>query len=450
MSRPNVPQDARSLSRRGLLTYGAAAAGALAASPLLAACGGGSGGSSGQQAGADAKADLVLTTWNIPADLVTYKKFATEYKKAHPNVNIKVQATPNGDFNQYLSTQLAGGNAPDIIRVTWQGIGRWAKNGGLIPLNDYLAKDYGTGFGETFWNAASLAGKIHGIPQHTDTFGTYYRTDVLQKVDVKVPTSLEKAWTWDEFVTIAREVKKATGKAGLAYGFEGVGTGYRWLPFLYMHGGKLMEDDGKTPAIDSTEGVDAITWFQQLYSEGLILKSNTIKGSTTAAVENIFTTGQAGLMIWGDWIMGDIAKALPQPKWDVTYMPRDVSAASDLGGNLLSVSKTSKNPAVAADFIQYVCNEANMKYFCENDLFLPVRTSLAKTPLTFSSQSKQMALFTQQATTVPSSMAKVETSPDFTAINQILGDQLDLCFIGQQTPKATATNISDGIKSVTA
>lgn len=297
------------LSRRRMLGFGATAAGAIAAGPLLSGCSGSST-STGSPTGADAKADLVLTTWNIPADLVAYKKYAAAYTKTHPGVNVKIQTTPNGDFNQYLSTQLAGGNAPDIIRNTWQQIGRWAKNGGFVPLDQYLSPNYkAAGFGDTFWQAAQYNGKVFGIPQHPDTFGTYYRTDVMDKVGAKIPTSLDAAWTWDQFLSLAKEVKSATGKAAIAYGFEGVNTAYRWLPFLYMHGGKLMEDDGVTPAIDNQAGVETIAWFQNLYNEGLIPKSNTIKGSTTAAVENTFTTGQVGLMIFGDWIMGDIAKA---------------------------------------------------------------------------------------------------------------------------------------------
>jgi multiple sugar transport system substrate-binding protein len=447
MSAPFSSGNSGQVTRRSVLRYAAVTAGALAIAPTLAACGAAGAASSNATVGPDTKADLVMTTWNIPADLIAYKKFAAEYKKKHPGVNIKVQTTPNGDFNQYLSTQLAGGNAPDIIRNTWQQIGRWAQNGGFIALDQYLSPGYGKGFGETFWKAAQLNGKVHGIPQHTDTFGTYYRTDIMSQIGAKIPESLDDAWTWDEFLALAREVKKATGKAAVSYGFEGVNTAYRWLPFLYMHGGKLIEDDGKTPAIDNDLGVEAITWFQQLYAEGLIPKSNTIKGSTTASVENTFTTGQVGLMLFGDWIMNDVTKGLKQDKWNITYMPRDKSAASDLGGNLLSVSKTSKNPAVAADFIQFVCNEANMKYFCETDLFLPVRTSLMDSPLEFSSHKEQMTTFSKQAATVPAEMAAVETLPNFAAINQVLADQLDLCFIGQQSPKQTASKIADGIKN---
>ena len=69
------------------------------------------------------------------------------------------------------------------------------------------------------------------------------------------------------------------------------------------------------------------------------------------------------------------------------------------------------------------------------------------TPLDFAAQKEQMTLFSQQATTVPAAMAKVETLSNFAAINQALADQLDLCFTGQQSPKQTASNISDGIKN---
>jgi multiple sugar transport system substrate-binding protein len=86
-----------------------------------------------------------------------------------------------------------------------------------------------------------------------------------------------------------------------------------------------------------------------------------------------------------------------------------------------------------------------MKYFCENDLFLPVRKSLPASAMHFVQLQPQMALFTEQAATIPSDMSSVETLPAFNAIQAVLADQLDLCFTGQQTATVTAKNISDGI-----
>lgn len=439
------------LSRRSLLGYGALATGAVLGLPTLAACGSDSDSKGqGAAAGADAKADLVLSSWQIPADIVAYKKLAADYTKTHPNVTIKVQETPGGDFNQWFTTQLAGGHAPDIIRITWQQIGRYSANGGVIPLDSYLTDDYGADFQDAFWTAAKLDGKVHGIPQHTDTFATYYNKAILKQVGATVPTKLEDAWSLDEFKALLVEVKKATGKYAMVYGFGGTNTAYRWLPFLYMMGGKLLEADNKTPAIDNEIGVKAIDWFAGLYREGLIPAANSIKGANDAATIKSFSTGDVGLMIYGDWIMNDVSKAIAPSKWDITYMPKDVSAASDLGGNLLAVSKSSKNPAVAADFIKFVCNSANMKSFCETDLFLPVRKSLPASSLKFSKQSAQMATFVEQATTIPSGMAGVETLPTFNPIQSILADQLDLCFTGQQDAAKTAKAISDGIKGVSS
>jgi len=435
-----------SWSRRRVLGYsGALAGGAALGLPTLAACSSSSSGSS-EPTGADAKADLVLSSWQIPADLVAYEKFATDYKQTHPNVTIKIQETPGGDFNQWFTTQLAGGSAPDIIRITWQQIGRYADNGGVIPLDEYVQGDYSADFQDAFWKAAQLDGSVHGIPQHTDTFATYYNKAILKNAGVTVPASLDQAWTLAQFKDVLVEVKKTTGKYGMVFGFGGPNTAYRWLPFLYMMGGKLLEDDNVTPAIDNEIGVKAIDWFASLYREELIPASNSIKGANDAATIKSFSTGDVGLMIYGDWIMTDVSKAIEPSKWDITYMPKDVTAASDLGGNLLAVSKSCKNPAVAADFIKFVCDSEHMKYFCETDLFLPVRKSLPADSLSFSKQSDQMAVFVEQATTIPAGMGTVETLPSFNAIQTVLADQLDLCFTGQQDAVKTAKAISDGIK----
>jgi len=433
-----------SLSRRGLIAAGLGGA-ALLGVPALAACSGSSAATSPTAVDSDAKANLVLTSWRIPTDIVTYKKLAAEYTAAHPGVTITVQETPGGDFNQWFTTQLAGGSAPDIVRMTWQQIGRYAENGGVVPLDSYLGSGYGDDFIPAFWQAAQLNGSVHGVPQHTDTFATYYNKAMIADLGIQIPKTLDAAWSLDEFRQILVKIKQKTGKYAMVYGFGGVNTAYRWLPFLYMSGGKLLEQDNKTPAINNAIGVAAIDWFAGLYRDGLIPASNSIKGANDANTIKSFAQGDVGLMIYGDWIMADVTKAISPSEWDITYMPRDKTAASDLGGNLLTVSKSSKNPAVAADVIKFICNSANMKYFCENDLFLPVRKSLPASAMHFVQLQPQMALFTEQATTIPPDMAGIETLPAFNAIQAVLADQLDLCFTGQQTATVTAKNISDGI-----
>lgn len=432
------------LSRRRALGYGALATGAALGLPALAGCGSSS--TSTPRPAARARANLVLSSWPVPADIAAYTKFAADYSTSHPNVTIKVQETPAGDFNQWFTTQLAGGNAPDIIRISWQQIGRYAENGGVVPLDGYVGADYGGDFQEALWQAAQLNGKVRGIPQHVDTFATYYNRAILKQVGATVPTRLDQAWSLDEFRSLLVEVKKATGRYGLVYGFGGANTAYRWLPFLHMMGGRLLEDDNQTPAINNDIGIRAIDWFAGLYRDGLIPASNSIRSANDAATIKSFSSGAVGLMIHSDRVLSDTAKASDPRRWGITYMPKDVSAASDLGGNLLAVSKSCKNPAVAADFITFVCDADNMKYFCETDLYLPVRRSLPASSMTFSTLSTQRAVFVAQATTIPPAMARVETLPTFTRIQTVLADQLNLCFTGQQDASTTAKRLEGGIQ----
>ncbi len=416
----------------------------------LAACGGASSSSSGQSGGTSSigTADLNFSSWNNPGDLQSLKTFAQQYHAAHSGVNVNVQVTPSTNFDEWFGTRLAGGQAPDIIRIQYQQAGRYIQNGGLVNLASHLPSGYGNNYLPTFWGSVAYKGGIYGIPEHTDTFATYYRTDIMQQVGATPPDTLANAWHWDEFLSLARKVKGVTGKYAFGFGYSGANTAYRWLPLLYMHGGQLVASDGKTPAIESSQGVSALTWTQNLYKEGLIPPNNTIKGSVSTTARQYFIDGVVGLMLHGDWQMQSLQTALKDNQWGVTYMIRDSGRASDLGGNLLAVTKDCKNVAAAADVLQFVCNQANTQSFVTQNMYIPVLKALSGKQLQYAYRPDVMQRFAEQATTVPASMAKLETTPQFADINLMLADQLDLCFTQQQTPSATATAIAAGLKRI--
>jgi multiple sugar transport system substrate-binding protein len=383
-----------------------------------------------------------LSSWNNPGDLTSFKKFADDYHAQRPNVTIDVQVTPSDNFDEWFGTRLAGGQAPDIIRVQYQQLGRYIQNGGLIDISKYLPDNYGSQYLPTFWGSVSVNGGVYGVPEHTDTFATFYRTDVMQKIGVTPPDSLDKAWTWDQFLDIARKVKSATGQYAFGYGFSGANTAYRWLPLLYMHGGKLIADDGKTPAIDSQEGVSALEWTQNMYKEGLIPPNNIIKGSQSTTARQYFIDGVIGMMLHGDWQLQTLQTAMKDPDWGVTYMIQDKGKASDLGGNALAITKDAKNPKAAVDALLFVQNPQNTESFVTDNVYIPVLASLAQKQIQYAYRPDIMQRFVQQAGTVPQTMAKVETAPQFADVNLALADQLDLCFTGQQSPTQTATAIT--------
>lgn len=430
----------REIDRRDFLIKGALGTSALA----LAACGT----TSVVSKSSELSGNVVLSSWNNPGDLTTLKQFAQSYQAAHPKVQVTIAVTPSTDFDAWFAARLAGGQAPDIIRLQYQELGRYASNGSLVDLAPHLPSGYGDQFLPAFWNAVQYKKGVYGIPEHTDTFATFYRTDVMQQIGVTPPTSLDKAWSWSDLLNIVQEVKTATGKYALGFGYAGANTAYRWLPILYMHGGALFGPDGKTPTINSAEGVAALTWTQNLYKNNLVPPDNTVKNSKSTTARQYFINGVIGVMLHGDWQLQPLQSAMQDNQWGVTYMVRDKSQASDIGGNALTVTKDSQSLAAAVDFLLYCNTTANTQTFVTDNGYLPVLKSLSAKTLQYSYRPDVMQKFVQQATTIPAAMAKVETSASFSDVNLLLADQLDLCFTGQQSPQQTAVALSDGLKSI--
>jgi multiple sugar transport system substrate-binding protein len=434
----------RPIDRRQFLIEGAIGAGALA----LAACGGAD--SSGIANPSDASAtSLSFSSQNTTGSLRSFRGFVDRYNAAHHGgVDITLQVTPSPNFDEWMIRRLASGDAPDMIRMQYQQTGRYIQNGGLVDIASYLPAGYGDAYLPTFWGSVAYKKGVYGIPHHTDTWATYYRTDILQQIGVTPPDSLNNAWHWDEFLSIARKIKTVTGKYALTFGWTGPSSAFRWLPLLYMHGGQLIDSDGRTPAIESSQGVSALAWTQNLYKDGLVPPNNTIKGSGLATARQPFGDGSIGLMLNGDNQITNLATEMKDSQWGVTYMIRDSGRASDLGGNILGVTRDCRNVKAAVDFLMFVCSQDNTQSFVTDNNYIPTLKALSTRALPYPYRPELMQRFVEQATTVPGAMAKVETAATFGDINLMMGDQLDLLITSQQTPGQTASAIATGLKKL--
>jgi multiple sugar transport system substrate-binding protein len=156
------------------------------------------------------------------------------------------------------------------------------------------------------------------------------------------------------------------------------------------------------------------------------------------------------MLMAGDWQIPFLVKNMTKYGWGVTYMPRDVGMASDLGGNCLAVTRDSKNPEVAADFVKFMTDKDNMKDFVCSAQFLPVRKSLMSEQLPYALRADAMEVFVKQSATIPAHLVGTVTLPLFSKINAVLTDQLDLAFTSGQDPAATAAAIDEQVRAVLA
>src|SRR5262245_23984915 len=80
----------------------------------LTACGGG-----GDSGGASGDVNLRMTIWSANADhLKLLNGIADDYRRTHPTVkSIKFEPLPVETYATALTTQIAGGNVPDLAWI---------------------------------------------------------------------------------------------------------------------------------------------------------------------------------------------------------------------------------------------------------------------------------------------------------------------------------------------
>jgi len=314
-----------------------------------------------------------------------------------------------------------------------------------MDLSGKLDANYGADFLPTFWSAVKSGSKIYAVPANLDTEAVFFNADVFSAVGITPPSQIDKSWSWGEFIEVAKKLDSAK-KTAFPFGMAWQLTPYRWLQFLYQHGGQLLSNDLKTQMADSRESVETIRWLQSWFTEKLVPPSTAIKSSTDPGV--LFANGTLAMAIAGDWKIPALAAAIGDRfKWSVTYLPRDKAMAADVGGSCWGVSRTTKYPDEAIDFLKYLTAANVQSDFVGRSQYLPARTSLLKT-VKYLDHQEERRIFLDQAQTIPPHLVACVSIPQFSKINLKMGDELDLAFTAGQSPEITARNIADYIKSV--
>ena len=217
------------------------------------------------------------------------------------------------------------------------------------------------------------SGKPYGVPHHTDTSVILYNKDALAAAGVTlVPTTLEEAWTWDEFAQLAETLRKSlpSSKYPFAYNWQGNGV-TRWLSWLFEADGRFLAEDLITPAIDSDAGRQAVEFTQSFFAKNFVPPNNSVKSTTYAA--DIWYSQTAAMTFGGAFLIPDAETTLDF-EWGATFSPRKVRAGGDFGGNALVATKaTPSTPSWPRRSWTSSPRPSPMRDFCAGASLLPTR-----------------------------------------------------------------------------
>jgi multiple sugar transport system substrate-binding protein len=428
-------------TRRAFLAGAAGAGAALALGP----------GATSALAGTERRArrkatQLTFTTWTSPAEAAAYKTIIKAFQAKNAGITVKLEQVPYATMNQGIDARLQAGKAPDLFRTTYNDLGFYGKQGGLSDLSTYFSKSFAARFTPSLWAAVTVAGKPFGVPQHTDVSALVYNKSLFAKAGIKkVPTSLATAWTWEEFLDVARAIKTKTGAYGFAMNWQLFGA-YRWMTFLYEAGGTMLDASGK-PTLSSPAGQKTLAFFKTWADEKLYPANAQPKGP--AYPDELFPAGKIGMIFAGDFLIPSLADGIKKFQWGVTYMPRGKTSATDLGGTAVVASKDAKDPEAAAKFLDFLVTDANQRLFCEKTGTLPTLKSLTNVKLKYAVRPDVMPVYVKQATTLPTRLVQEVSIPGFTEINNAMVTQLEAFLVSGQSATTTLKNMDSAVAKAT-
>lgn len=359
------------------------------------------------------------------------------------NVTLTINNVPFSEVRQNVDAGLQSGRAPDLFRVTYNDLGLYGSQGALLELDQYLPAGYADAFTPALWRAVTVGGKVIGVPHHTDTSMILYNKAAMAAAGVtKIPGSPDEAWTQEEFLDVARRIK---GKAGTKYAFgvnwQKAGA-YRWLNWVFQNGGRLLTPELTAAAIDSDQGRAALRLTQSFFTQGLVPPTTSTEGTY---VDEVFRSGTIAMVFAGDFLLSGLEPLIKKFEYGATFLPVGQRAAADLGGNAVVATKDTKNKEAAAKFLQFLAEEQNMADFCAKTNVLPTRKALAGKDLSFADRPDLMKLYVEQAQAInPDDVAQV-TVPTFSAVNNVLVEQLERAFVSKADPDKVAADMAAAI-----
>ena len=256
----------------------------------------------------------------------------------------------------------------------------WLYEPQLVDLSDLvneLEKKYGPALASAR-ETALVKGVWRAVPQYRTFFLPAYREDLFKKASLKIPD------TWEELYTVGKELKKMGHPIGIpiSQNYDSISTAG---PVLWSLGGKEVDKDGKTVAINSPQTIEMVEWYKKMYRD--CMEPEVLSWDDTSNNQSL-QQGKAGWihnpvsayivarnskLATADSINHHRSLAGPNGQRHETDAPRHIG-----------IWKFSKNIEPAKEWIRYLLGKREVydEYIMSGDAFnLPAYTSLVDHPV---------------------------------------------------------------------
>lgn len=405
-------------------------AAALAITALgLAGCGRGDGGdgeAAPEEAAAveEGAASGTVEVWAMGTEGENLGAFTEAFVDENPDVDVQVTAIPWDAAHDKIATAIAAGQTPDVTMIGTTWMGEFAATGALDPTPDLIDGD---AFFEGAWESANVGGTHYGVPWYVETRVLYHRAD------------LEPPTDWAGLTTMAADAQAAGAEWGVNLQPGQTGAWQTFMPFAWQAGAEMTNEDGTEFTIDSPEMVEALTYFQSFFTDGLA-PTDLPEGS----LEPSFMAGDIGAFVSGPWHVGILEELDAAGMADVALspLPAGEEQASFIGGANLAVFEDSDNRDAAWKLVEWLSRPETQVAWYETVNDLPSVASAWEDPAI--ADDEYLGVFGEQLETAVAPPA----IPTWEEVASVIDTELERLAKAGADPQEVATTIQQQAEAI--
>lgn len=325
------------ITRRRTLTTGIATA--TLASPIVRA---------------QAPQRLRMTWWGGADRARRTNEAIAAYTRRNPALRIDTDSVGWNDYWTRLATQVAGGNAPDLIQMDYRYIFEYARRNALRPLDGFMPEPLAIGdFGAANLDSGKVDGKLYGVAMGLNSTAMFYDRTAIEALGFAAP---DHTTSWTQFAELAIAITKKANRRG----FWGVqDAGYVEPAFevwLRQRGKRLYDDAGKLGFARD----DAAEWFD--FWDKLRKSGGSVIGEVQALDKgtpetSVMTTGRAA-MVFSHSNLLVAWQGVNKNKLGMTPFPRGDKPGQYYKPSMqMSIAATAANPQEAAKVINFLATD---------------------------------------------------------------------------------------------
>jgi multiple sugar transport system substrate-binding protein len=254
-------------------------------------------------------------------------------------------------FNKILTASAGKTGEYDVVQMHVPDMALFDEKGFMLDITDWVTRDADEMELTDIHPAVQEShmkykDRYYGVPTHVGGMNFYYRKDIFDAEGYAVPT------TWEEVLEIAKKVDEKYGpdlRGLVLMGKADIQGASTFQNIWGQYGGEYFDASGK-PTLNNEAGLKAMNMVKEL-------TAHAVDGSPSYSfdeAQTAFKQGRAAMVpFWdsGDNFFGDAAASQIVDKWAIAPMP---GGRATNGGWSVQISKDSKNPEAAFEFLKWI------------------------------------------------------------------------------------------------